>query len=156
MLSAGTARCGPAPQLLACRSCPALLYPNLPIAGGGTVPFIGDYIALAPGVPLVRNPPGGTLPAWRFANQSQDPVKFLAFFTSTQDVGFPLNAGNVPDINGNWTQFAAGFSSCINPKTRDSNIYFSANQSRYPGQPERPVQDTGGARWQYAAVQRHR
>ena len=108
-------------------SCPSLLYPNLPIAGGGTVPFIGDYIALAPGVSLVRNPLSNSLPAWRFANQSQDPVKFLAFFTSTQDVGFPLNASGVPDINGNWAQFVpAGFASCANPKTRDSNIYFSA------------------------------
>ena len=113
-------------------NCPAVLLPNLPIAKGGHLPFIGDYIALAPAVPLVRNKPGPSLPAWRFANQPGDPQTYLAFFVSTQDIGFPLNSSNVPAINGDWTQFVpavpVGFpsTSCINPRTRDANIYFSA------------------------------
>ncbi|MBI4481002.1 MAG: hypothetical protein HY651_13360 [Acidobacteria bacterium] len=112
-------------------SCPAVLLPNLPIARGGTVPFIGDYIALAPAVPLLRNSANLSGPAWRFANQAGDPESFLAFFASTQDVGFPFNPLTASrDINGAWSDFTpatlAGGNSCANPWSRDSNIYFSA------------------------------
>jgi len=118
--------CGPA------GSCPAYLMPNLPIGAGGTVPFIGDYIALAPAVPLVRNAPGSPS-AWRFATLSGDPQTFLAFFVSTQDVGFPLNSNLLPlplrDINGDWTQFVpVGVNPPQppkNPNSRDANVYFS-------------------------------
>lgn len=107
--------------------CLGFNYPFLPVAGGGKISFMGDYIAQAPKVQFLRNT-GSGLPAWRLSNQPGDPLTFLAFWADFRRVALPLNASGIPDITYDlgWQNFVpAGFANCVNPHTRDVNILFS-------------------------------
>jgi hypothetical protein len=122
--------------------------PNLPMYAGGKFPFIGDYIWIAPSMPFVRTAPNtasttasnslgffkestttgkkDTTPYWRWATESNDgpTASFQAAWTDNRDVIFPRNAAGLPRINGDWSQYAPpGFGPCINPGSRNANVY---------------------------------
>jgi uncharacterized repeat protein (TIGR01451 family) len=120
--------------------------PNLPMYAAGTVPFMGDYIALAPTMPFVPadlpsapaasstkpakpNPPPPkpqkSGPFWRWATEPTDgpTPAFVAAWGDNRDVVFPL-AGGTPKMDGPWSQYAPpGFGPCINPGSRNANVY---------------------------------
>ena len=121
---------------------------NLPMYAGGKFPFIGDYISIAPSMPFVRTAPNtasttasnslgffkestttgkkDTAPYWRWATESNDgpTASFQAAWTDNRDVIFPRNAAGLPRINGDWSQYAPpGFGPCINPGSRNANVY---------------------------------
>jgi len=119
--------------------------PNLPMYAGGTSPFMGDYIALAPvssfvpatpppagpdkpgrGLGLVKNSDSGGY--WRWATDPTDgpSAAFVAAWGDNRDVVFPRDASGTPQINGDWTRYAPpGGGPCINPGARNANIYAS-------------------------------
>src|SRR6185436_20546413 len=92
---------------IACNSpeCAAVNLPFLPVGSSGLLSWMGDYIAHTPKVQFVRNPQSSTLPAWRYANQPEDPHTFLAFWSDFRAVAFPLDSNAKPSISGNWSVF---------------------------------------------------
>jgi len=80
--------------------------PNLPIFGGGELPFLGDYIDVVPTPAFV---PNGTSWAYNF-KPSVNPL-FHATWTDNRDV--------VPPPNGDWTKYTppvpAGTASIFQP-----------------------------------------
>ena len=62
--------------------------PNLPLFRQGAVPFMGDYIDLAPAPPFVLNDAG----AWVFNTAPSGSVVSHAFWTDNRDVRAPLTA----------------------------------------------------------------
>ncbi len=105
---------------------PAVNRPNLPIYRGGTAPFLGDYNYLVPAVQFVRTETG-----WRWATDYNVPVAkipdtpHIGVWTDNRDIFFP---GTPANINGDYTQYAppgTGQPSCINPGSRNANIYSS-------------------------------
>jgi hypothetical protein len=122
---------------------PGLNYPFLRVGGGGSVAWAGDYIAHVAKVPLLRNLPTAknpNPPAWRQSGPG-DPSTVLALWPDFSKVAFPLDASGVPDIDtvvnvggqsvSGWTQFVpAGFTPCVNPKTRDVNVQFAEITNR--------------------------
>jgi hypothetical protein len=120
------ANCGP-------DGCPGVNYQFLRVGGGGSVAWTGDYIAHVAKVPLLRNLPTAAdpnPPAWRHSRPG-DPTTVLAFWPDFSKVAFPLNALGDPDIYAAWTQFVpAGFTTCVNPKTRDVRMLFAEITNR--------------------------
>jgi hypothetical protein len=109
---------------------------NLEMYGSGKSAFIGDYLAMASA--SVFEWANG---AWRWAS---DPSSALTIWTDSRRVRFPLNAANVPDINGDWTAYtplkpvlpALPPASCGNAGMRDSNPYFSEIGGIVAGSPQ--------------------
>jgi parallel beta-helix repeat protein len=67
--------------------------PNLPMFGLGTVPFMGDYIDVAPAPAFVRNADG----RWQYNTSSSSVPVFHAVWTDNRDVRAPLG--------GDWTRY---------------------------------------------------
>jgi VCBS repeat-containing protein len=132
--------------------------PNLPMYASGTSPFMGDYIALVPTAPFVPvtqpvaaagtgNKKPSTGPAWRFATDPSDApaAAFITAWDDHRDVLFPMASRpdgslyGTPTINGDWTKYAppnTGAASCINPGSRNSNVYASILSPRlFAGSP---------------------
>ena len=118
---------------------PSLNYSGFPHTGGGTSPFIHDYLANDPVVKYVKDADSG---AWRLANRKEDVPYGGAFVTAFPDNrnvvrpfenlgGGPLPAG-VEDwqaypiyTEAGWELDASGvpiFGSCLNPGSRDQNV----------------------------------
>ncbi len=92
--------------------------PNLPMFKQGTVPFVGDYIDVAPSPAFVPLPNG------RWAYNTSGPVVFHAVWTDNRDVRVP------PD--GDWTHYAPPISPYTSQTctpgfaaSRNQNIYTS-------------------------------
>ncbi len=100
--------------------------PNLPLFEQGTVPFIGDYIDIA-GLSMINTPSG-----WKFNTALTKAPRFIASYTSNQDVR--------PPLDGNWQNYTPagqGGKSILDPTQnvpacqvgqegmRDQNIYSS-------------------------------
>jgi hypothetical protein len=100
--------------------------PNLPLFQQGTVPFIGDYIDIA-GQTMVNTANG-----WKFNTALTKAPRFVASYTTNQDVR--------PPLDGNWQNYTPagqGGTSTLDPKSnrpacvvgqegmRDQNIYSS-------------------------------
>jgi hypothetical protein len=101
---------------------PAVNRPNLPMYRGGTVPFAGDYIFLAPAVPFVTGSP------WHWPSADEVPgPSFHAVFNDNRLVGYPFNAAlGAPAIDGDWTKYTpAGSPACVNPLSRNADIFHS-------------------------------
>jgi MBG domain len=107
--------------------------PNLPIYVSGTTANTGDYITVMPSALFVPNPPG-TNPPFRWASEPGDyeALSSLGVWTDTRDLVFPYDVSTGgPNLFGpiaNWGQYAppgSGQASCINPGSRDQNVYFS-------------------------------
>ncbi|MGI8783778.1 MAG: Ig-like domain repeat protein [Acidobacteriota bacterium] len=106
--------------------------PNLPMYKGGTTPFVGDYITLIPSVQFVRTANG-----WRWAVAAGDPgtesksdFSYHAVWTDNRDAIFPsIFAGTqLKSMYGDWSIYSPpglGALSCLNPGSRNSNIYAS-------------------------------
>jgi hypothetical protein len=94
--------------------------PNYPMYRAGTTPFFGDYIYLAPAAGFVRTS-NSTLP-WRWATEATDAVaqNSYAVWTDHRDV-LPPSVGSWPGYSPPGT----GQPSCLNPGSRNANIYFS-------------------------------
>ena len=88
--------------------------PNYLLFGGGTIPFIGDYIDIAPAPMLIKH--GGD---WRFNTLSTDPSDFYVSWTDNRDVH--------PPQDGNWASYNRPGIACSPKKTgmRNQNIYAS-------------------------------
>jgi len=87
---------------------------NLPMYCKGACPFMGDYIGLAPAVQFVRGSP------WRWALEPTDIAarSSHAIWTDNRDVILPAD--------GAWTNYSppgTGVVSCVNPGSRNANIY---------------------------------
>ena len=67
--------------------------PNLPIFVGGTRPFFGDYIDIAPSPPFLPDGQGG----WRFNSESEDGAVFHVTWTDNRDVEAPHD--------GDWSNY---------------------------------------------------
>ena len=80
--------------------------PNLPMFKQGTVPFIGDYIDVAPSPAFVPTATGG----WAFntASTGQIPL-FHAVWTDNRDVR--------PPLDGNWRNYTPPTITGVNPGT---------------------------------------
>lgn len=111
--------------------------PNYPMFMGGTVPFIGDYIDIAPGPMFLPTGDGG----WRFntghspqgglsqniAEESLDPAIFHVTWTDNRDVPGSID---LPDPSPDyWTTYyppgEAPSSECDTTGRRNQNIYTS-------------------------------
>src|SRR5262249_35936234 len=101
-------------------------YVNWPMYQGGTLPFLGDYIFLTPGVQMVPNTPidaKNTGLPWRWATDPTDTdPTFHAVWTDGRDAVYPAD--------GNFTHYIApgvGLAACtapgVNPGSRNANIY---------------------------------
>jgi hypothetical protein len=94
-------------------------HPNYTMYQHGTVPFFGDYIQSIAALSFVGTGANSPLP-WRWATQSTDTPARNSFtvWTDHRDVIVPLD----------WTQYSppgTGNLSCVNPGSRNANIYFS-------------------------------
>ncbi len=67
--------------------------PNLPLFQLGEVPFLGDYIDIAPAPAFVQNASG----AWSYNTSSAAPPVFHTAWTDNRDVK--------PPTDGNWTNY---------------------------------------------------
>ena len=67
--------------------------PNLPLFRQGTVPFMGDYLDLAPAPAFVQ----GTNGQWSFNTQPTGSSVAHAFWTDNRDVR--------PPVDGNWQNY---------------------------------------------------
>ncbi len=104
--------------------------PNYPLFQGGTVPFIGDYIDIAP-APMFINDEGG----WRFntgevlteSTESRDPFVFYVSWADNRDVHPP--ADDPYDDFNPWTWYGPpDHENCLpgfNSGMRDQNVYVS-------------------------------
>ena len=64
--------------------------PNYPLFKGGTIPFHGDYIDIAPSPRFVQDPDG----SWRFNDKTTDSQQFHLAWTDNRDVH--------PPVDNNW------------------------------------------------------
>lgn len=88
--------------------------PNLPIFGGGTVPFFGDYIDISPSPMFVPDGDG-----WAYNTDTTSKPVFHAVWTDNRDVRSP---------GGEWWNYIAPGSNCNQPEQtgiRNQNIYTS-------------------------------
>jgi hypothetical protein len=114
----------------------AINLPNVKTTSDGSVPFIGDYIGMAPAVEFL--PSNG---AWRLALEPGDSAArtFYTVWTDTRSVQFPGF-----NINGNWGPYDP--TNCVNPGTRNTKVFFSAISpgliARWSGT-SRPLQANG-------------
>jgi hypothetical protein len=115
--------------------------PNLPMYAGGTLPFIGDYLSIAPIAPFVAaNPPVSAAaagkpaapkpkpgPFWRWATEPADApaAAFITAWGDNRDVVFPQDpATGTLKIDGPWSTYGPpGAGPCINPGSRNANVY---------------------------------
>ncbi len=67
--------------------------PNYPLFKGGTVPFHGDYIDIAPSPQFVQKPDG----SWRYNDKTTDSQRFHLAWTDNRDVR--------PPVNNDWTTY---------------------------------------------------
>ena len=106
--------------------------PNFPLFSGGTEPFAGDYLDLAPSPAIVPGAQSGT---WKFNIDPTPSIVFHAVWADNRDVR--------PPANGDWTDYTPPVSastngvsvydptkpqaSCITGQTgmRNENIYTS-------------------------------
>ncbi len=89
---------------------------NWPLFSGGQLPFIGDYIDIAPASPF-QPPLGGS--GWTYTNNSATPV-YHATWTDNRDV--------VPPISDTWNLYTPPGASCppdTQASIRNQNIYTS-------------------------------
>ena len=80
--------------------------PNLPLFRQGFVPFMGDYIDLAPAPPFVLNEAG----AWVHNTAPSGSVVSHAFWTDNRDVRAPAD--------GNWANYTPVTSEAVGPVSR--------------------------------------
>ncbi|HEU4891732.1 MAG TPA: FG-GAP-like repeat-containing protein [Vicinamibacterales bacterium] len=80
--------------------------PNLPLFRQGFVPFMGDYIDLAPAPPFVLNDAG----AWVFNTAPSGSVVSHAFWTDNRDVR--------PPADGNWANYTPVTSEAVGTVSR--------------------------------------
>lgn len=88
--------------------------PNLPLFQLGTVPFMGDYIDVAPAPAFVQNTAG----RWTYNTTATTAPVFHAVWTDNRDVQKPAD--------GNWQNYTPpGSSSCVAGQTgmRNQNVY---------------------------------
>ncbi len=88
--------------------------PNLPLFQLGTVPFMGDYIDVAPAPAFVQNPGG----AWIHNTANTSAPVFHAVWTDNRDVQKPKD--------GDWQNYTPpGGSGCVDGQTgmRNQNVY---------------------------------
>lgn len=104
-----------------------LLYnkPNLPIFAHGTVPFMGDYIGIAPS-PMYLPPedPNNPTDYWIYNTDPLTPTHYHAVWTDNRDV-IPPGEDN---WSGVWDQYNAPGSGCSDENltgVRNQNIYTS-------------------------------
>jgi hypothetical protein len=107
---------------------PAVNRPNLPMYVSGTTGFTGDYITLMTASPFVATP--GAANPFRWATDPGDaPAKSsLAVWTDSRDVGFPGSGLYDNGATTGWRNYVPpglGGASCINPGSRDQNVYFA-------------------------------
>ena len=112
---------------------PAGNRPNLPLYVGGTTAFTGDYITVAVGSPFVSNAAGSN-PPFRWATLPTDitALPSLTAWTDSRDVVFPMGGSGHPELSvaniHGWQSYGpagTGLASCINPGSRNQNVYFS-------------------------------
>ena len=130
-----TAYNGSKPNVLG--GLPAVNRPNLPMFVGGTVAFTGDYITVATASPYVANVSGSN-PPFRWATSQTDyaATSSLAAWSDSRDVVFPMGGSGQPELSvanilgwKNYGPAGTGAASCINPGSRDLNVYFSEVKS---------------------------
>ena len=80
--------------------------PNLPMFRQGAVPFMGDYIDLAPSPPFVLNENG----AWSFNTGVNGSAVSHAVWTDNRDVR--------PPLNGNWADYTPVTSPAVGTQSR--------------------------------------
>ncbi len=117
---------------------PGLNYSGYPHTGGGTSPFIHDYLANEPMVTHVKDADSGV---WRVADQPEDVpygAAFITAFPDNRNVERPFENwdGSLLTPGTDWQAFSvytpAGFEldasgqpvfgSCFNPGSRDQNV----------------------------------
>jgi hypothetical protein len=112
---------------------PAVNRPNLPMYVNGTTASPGDYITVMSGSPFVPNPPGSN-PPFRWATETTDfaALPSLTVWADSRDVVFPIGNSGQPELSVSniteWQHYApptTGQASCINPGSRNQNVYFS-------------------------------
>ncbi len=108
--------------------------PNYPLFKGGTVPFIGDYIDIAPAPMFIKDGD-----SWRFntgeqlaeSTLSADPFVFYVSWADNRDVRPPIAPAEVPPdpVFNPWTWYVPPVpEKCdmgFNTGMRDQNIYVS-------------------------------
>jgi hypothetical protein len=90
---------------------------NWPLFSGGVIPFLGDYIDLAPA--RTFKPPIGASGAWTYNTDPNDTGVLHAAWTDNRDI-------IQPSPGTNWTSWAPPTSSTCDPATvsnRNQNIY---------------------------------
>ena len=80
--------------------------PNLPMFRQGAVPFMGDYIDLAPSPPFVLNDNG----TWSFNTGANGSAVSHAVWTDNRDVR--------PPVNGNWADYTPVTSPAVGTQSR--------------------------------------
>jgi hypothetical protein len=106
-------------------SLPAVNRPNLPMYVTGTTGFTGDYITIMANSPFVATP--GAANPFRWATQQGDypALSSLAVWTDSRDVVFPGNGLFDKQAWQNYAPPGLGGASCVNPGSRDQNVYFA-------------------------------
>jgi hypothetical protein len=99
--------------------------PNLPIFAHGTVPFMGDYIGIAPS-PMYLSPedPNNPTDYWIYNTDPLTPTHYHAVWTDNRDVIPPGEENWL----GEWDQYNAPGSECNDENltgVRNQNIYTS-------------------------------
>ena len=100
--------------------------PNLPMFKNGTVPFVGDYIDLAPAPAFVPDLRGG----WTYNTQARSTLPaFQAVWTDNRDVRPPTY--HKPDGSLDWTHYTPPHSAFNPGAVCDPNSVGSRNQNIY-------------------------
>ncbi len=93
--------------------------PNLPIFQLGTVPFIGDYIDVAPAPAFVLGPDG----RWRYNTEAGAAPVFHGVWTDNRDVRPPVSRTATGPDWSKYTMPGATTSGPCDTGTRNQNIY---------------------------------